>query len=61
LETEEEVVYAVMEKIGSCGELVSIDENDISGKRKYVFGMKNRAVLKECKIACRIVARNLGN
>jgi len=51
----------VMEKIGSCGELVSIDENDISGKRKYVFGMKNRAVLKECKIACRIVARNLGN
>ena len=93
-ETEEEVVYAVMEKIGNCemvierkkevvenetwlkeyckigmvrgifrvsdfnmrnvlmdgnGELVSIDENDILGKRKDVFGMKNRAVLKELK------------
>ena len=31
------------------GELVSIDENDILGKRKDVFGMKNRAVLKELK------------
>ena len=93
-ETEEEVVYAVMEKIGNCemvierkkevvenarwlkeyckigmvrgifrvsdfnmrnvlmdgnGALVSIDENDILGKRKDVFGMKNRAVLKELK------------
>ena len=93
-ETEEEVVYAVMEKIGDCemvierkkevvenaswlkeyckigmvrgifrvsdfnmrnvlmdanGALVSIDENDILGKRKDVFGMKNRAVLKELK------------
>ena len=38
-----------MEKIGSCGELVSIDENDILGKRKDVFGMKNRVVLKELK------------
>ena len=93
-ETEEEVVYCVMNKIGNCemvierkkevvenvswlkeycrigmvrgifrvsdfnmrnvlidgnGELVSIDENDILGKRKDVFGMKNRAVLKELK------------
>ena len=93
-ETEEEVVYCVMDKIGNCemliekkeevvknaswlkeycrigmvrgifrvsdfnmrnvlidgnGELVSIDENDILGKRKDVFGMKNRAVLKELK------------
>ena len=93
-ETKEEVVYAVMEKIGNCemlierknevvknaswlkeyckigmvrgifrvsdfnmrnvlidgnGEFVSIDENDILGKRKDVFGMKNRAVLKELK------------
>jgi len=92
--TEEEVVYAVMNKIGDCemliekkgellknkgwlkeygrigmvrgifrvsdfnmrnvlidgnGELVSIDENDILGKRKDVFGMKNRLVLKELK------------
>ena len=31
------------------GALVSIDENDILGKRKDVFGMKNRAVLKELK------------
>ena len=31
------------------GELVSIDENDILGKRKDVFGMKNRVVLKELK------------
>ena len=31
------------------GGLVSIDENDILGKRKDVFGMKNRAVLKELK------------
>ena len=31
------------------GALVSIDENDILGKRKHVFGMKNRAVLKELK------------
>lgn len=31
------------------GELVSIDENDILGKRKDVFGMKNRAVLRELK------------
>jgi hypothetical protein len=30
-------------------ELVSIDENDILGKRKDVFGMKNRVVLKELK------------
>jgi len=93
-ETEEEVVYCVMNKIGNCemliekkdevvknanwlkeycrigmvrgifrvsdfnmrnvlidgnGELVSIDENDILGKRKHVFGMKNRVVLKELK------------
>jgi flagellar biosynthesis GTPase FlhF len=93
-ETDEDVVYAVMEKIGNCemlierkkevvknanwlkeyckigmvrgifrvsdfnmrnvlidgnGEFVSIDENDILGKRKDVFGMKNRAVLKELK------------
>ena len=93
-ETEEEVVYCVMNKIGNCemliekkeevvknagwlkeycrigmvrgifrvsdfnmrnvlmdgnGALVSIDENDILGKRKDVFGMKNRAVLKELK------------
>ena len=31
------------------GALVSIDENDILGKRKDVFGMKNRVVLKELK------------
>ena len=31
------------------GKLVSIDENDILGKRKDVFGMKNRIVLKELK------------
>ena len=35
--------------IDGNGELVSIDENDILGKRKNVFGMKNRAVLKELK------------
>ena len=35
--------------IDGNGELVSIDENDILGKRKDVFGMKNRAVLKELK------------
>lgn len=35
--------------IDGNGELVSIDENDILGKRKEVFGMKNRAVLKELK------------
>jgi len=35
--------------IDANGELVSIDENDILGKRKDVFGMKNRAVLKELK------------
>ena len=93
-ETEEDVVYAVMNKIGNCnmvierkkevvenhrwfkeycrigmvrgifrvsdfnmrnvlidgnGELVSIDENDILGKRKDIFGLKNRMVLKELK------------
>ena len=93
-ETEEDVVYAVMNKIGSCNmvierkkevvknprwlkeycrigmvrgifrvsdfnmrnvlidennELVSIDENDILGKRKDIFGLKNRMVLKELK------------
>lgn len=92
--TDENVVYAVMNKIGNCemlierknevvknprwlkeycrigmvrgifrvsdfnmrnvlidgnDELVSIDENDILGKRKDVFGMKNRAILKELK------------
>jgi len=35
--------------IDGKGELVSIDENDILGKRKNVFGMKNRVVLKELK------------
>jgi hypothetical protein len=35
--------------IDGNGELVSIDENDILGKRKHVFGMKNRVVLKELK------------
>ena len=93
-ETEEDVVYAVMNKIGNCNmlierkkevvtnprwfkeycrigmvrgifrvsdfnmrnvlinesnELVSIDENDILGKRKDIFGIKNRMVLKELK------------
>ena len=93
-ETEEDVVYAVMNKIGNCNmvierkkeviknprwfkeycrigmvrgifrvsdfnmrnvlidgndELVSIDENDILGKRKDIFGLKNRMVLKELK------------
>lgn len=93
-ETEEDVVYAVMNKIGNCNmvierkkevienprwfkeycrigmvrgifrvsdfnmrnvlinennELVSIDENDILGKRKDIFGIKNRVVLKELK------------
>jgi flagellar biosynthesis GTPase FlhF len=35
--------------IDGNGELVSIDENDILGKRKDIFGMKNRVVLKELK------------
>lgn len=93
-ETEEDVVYAVMNKIGNCNmvierkkevvtnprwfkeycrigmvrgifrvsdfnmrnvlineneELVSIDENDILGKRKDIFGLKNRMVVKELK------------
>ena len=43
---------------------MSIDENDNLGKRKHVFGMKNRAVLKELKKNenyCGIVAGDLGS